>query len=146
MKKDILYIAYGSNLNLKQMRGRCPKATPLHSMMLPNFRLVFKGVADIVEEPDMEVPVGVFKITEDCEKALDRYEGYPRLYSKIHFTMQGKLLMAYVMNHSEISPPSTGYYESIKQGYKDFNLDLKYLEHAKRHSYTNGRYGGELWG
>lgn len=143
---DIFYIAYGSNLNLKQMANRCPNAEPLYGMMLPNFRLVFRGVADISEDPDMKAPVGVFKITEKCEKALDRYEGFPRLYSKVHFDMKGDLLMAYVMNQHDIRPPSKGYYKGIEQGYRDFSLDLAYLEAAKRHSYSHRTYGGELWG
>ena len=140
----MLYIAYGSNLNLEQMAVRCPNAKAQHGMMLPNFRLVFRGVADISEEPDAKVPVGVFKITEDCEKALDRYEGLPRLYSKIHFEMGGDLLMAYVMNQCNISPPSTGYYESIAKGYEDFGFDLSYLQAAKRHSYSRQTFGGDL--
>jgi len=126
------------------MRHRCPNAIPLRGMMLPNFKLVFRGVADITEEPDAEVPVGLFEITHDCETALDRYEGFPRLYSKIHFEMDEKLMMAYVMNQRDIRPPSSGYYAGIRRGYFNFGLDVSYLEQARRHSYSHQTFGDLL--
>ena len=65
-----LYFSYGSNLNVSQMASRCPNAIQLGSTYLPNWRLVFRGVADI--EPSRNVddllPVGVWEITDECEK------------------------------------------------------------------------------
>ena len=77
-------MAYGSNLNLANMATRCPDAKHLGSMYIPNWKLVFRHVADIVPSYDKEdlLPVGVWEITKDCEKALDFYEGYPNLYGK----------------------------------------------------------------
>ncbi len=37
------YIAYGSNLNVRQMRVRCPKATILGTANLKGWGLLFKG-------------------------------------------------------------------------------------------------------
>ena len=42
-----LYAAYGSNLNKAQMQKRCPKSKPFGAIVLDEFRLVFKGVADM---------------------------------------------------------------------------------------------------
>ena len=42
-----LYAAYGSNLNKSQMKRRCPDSSPYVGIVLKNWRLVFKGVADI---------------------------------------------------------------------------------------------------
>ena len=42
-----LYAAYGSNLNKAQMQKRCPKSKPFGVIVLDEFRLVFKGVADL---------------------------------------------------------------------------------------------------
>ena len=41
MKK--YYIAYGSNLNIRQMRNRCPGAKPVGITMIPNYELLYKG-------------------------------------------------------------------------------------------------------
>ena len=37
------YIAYGSNLNVPQMRMRCPHATILGTANLKGWELLFKG-------------------------------------------------------------------------------------------------------
>ena len=76
------YIAYGSNMNIEQMSRRCPNAKPIGKTVLKNYKLVFKGVADIEKSESEEVPIVVWEITKECEKALDIYEGYPRLYRK----------------------------------------------------------------
>lgn len=37
------YIAYGSNLNVRQMRMRCPDAVIIGTAFIPDYRLLFKG-------------------------------------------------------------------------------------------------------
>ena len=81
----MLYLAYGSNLNKKQMSRRCPKAIPLEGVVIEDWKLVFRGVADIEPSKGSMLSAGLWRITEDCEKALDSYEGYPHLYDKIYF-------------------------------------------------------------
>ena len=39
-----LYIAYGSNLNLKQMKYRCPTAKLVGKGTIENYELQFKGM------------------------------------------------------------------------------------------------------
>ena len=63
-----LYIAYGSNLNKDQMKLRCPNAEPLDKLILKGWKLVFKGVDDIIRDEKSEVPIGIYKITEQFEK------------------------------------------------------------------------------
>ncbi len=127
-----IYLAYGSNLNKRQMSMRCPDAKPLGILMLPNYRLVFKGVADIIPAEGMKVPVALWSITEKCEKSLDRYEGFPNLYRKEYFHNKNtdQSYMAYVMNGYGLGLPSKSYYTSIAQGYEDFDIDLSYLKQA----------------
>lgn len=132
MKK--LYIAYGSNMNIKQMAMRCPKATPLGKYILEDYKLEFRGVANIIESKGARTPVAIWSITESCERSLDRYEGYPRLYRKeyIKLKIKGKeeIGMVYVMNIGKIAEPSEHYYNVIKQGYKDFHIQTMPLEIA----------------
>ena len=71
-----LYFAYGSNLNKSQMALRSPTAKALGSAYFPNWRLVFRGVADIEHGDEQDLlPVGIWRIEEADEAALDRYEG-----------------------------------------------------------------------
>ena len=83
-----LYIAYGSNLNIEQMGFRCPYAVPIGTTVLTDYRLMFRGgmdgnaVATIEPAKGESVPVLLWEITPRDEEALDRYEGWPRLYRK----------------------------------------------------------------
>ena len=78
----MLYMAYGMNTNRDAMKVRCPKAKPLGGFYLPDTRLVFRGVADIVPDMDTICPVVLWEITHDCLRALDKLEGYPHLYNR----------------------------------------------------------------
>ena len=141
--KSYLYGAYGSNLNLGQMSLRCPKAEPVGSLMLHGWELKFRGVADIEEVEGGTVPIGLWRITQACESALDVYEGYPHLYTKKICTVKGMKeelgtdsVMLYMMQRSEVHPPSMPYLDCIMQGYEDFGLDVDYLRFAIKDAYA----------
>lgn len=127
------YLAYGSNLNKRQMKYRCPDAVPVGSCVVNDYELVFRGVATIEPKPGDSVQCGIWKISQEDEIRLDSYEGYPRLYVKQDFwvTVKGKTVqaMAYVMTNGirRLSPPSTEYLLTIAGGYDDFGLDDKPL-------------------
>ena len=117
----MLYMAYGMNTNRDAMAVRCPKAKPLGGFYLPDTRLVFRGVADIVPDTDTICPVVLWDITIDCLRALDRLEGYPTFYGRRKINTDW---IVYEMNDkTRTSPPNGGYYKMIEDGYKDFGLD-----------------------
>ena len=66
MKK--YYLAYGSNLNLSQMRRRCPNAKKVGSFLLRGYELEFRYYLTIKKSPNGEVPLGIFEIDENDEK------------------------------------------------------------------------------
>ena len=39
----------------------------------------------------MQVAMGLWEISDACEKALDIYEGFPHLYRKLYFDIDGKV-------------------------------------------------------
>lgn len=136
------YAAYGSNTNLIKMRERCPGAELMGTAILENYKLTFRGyfrgVANIEPCKGKSVPIVLWKITEDCEMALDLYEGYPKLYEKKEIKVKvssGKVkkAMVYVMTADYTNMPATPascYYQVIAQGYNDNELDIKLLETA----------------
>ncbi|MEG0689074.1 MAG: gamma-glutamylcyclotransferase family protein, partial [Hungatella sp.] len=82
MSKNRLYIAYGSNLNLPQMGMRCPTAEVVGTSEIKNCELLFRGgrrgaVATIEPLEGSSVTVLLWKIKQQDELALDRYEGFP---------------------------------------------------------------------
>ena len=135
----LLYAAYGSNLNKQQMMIRCPLSKPFSSIVLKVWRLVFKGVADIEKNTKHIVQLGLYKITQHCEKKLDNYEGYPKVYRKyyIYRNIKGKDLkiMFYGMEQKfSYASPTEKYYKVIDIGYKDWNFDRQYIFKAGNHS------------
>ena len=135
----MLYLAYGSNLNVRQMKIRCPLAKTAGKFLMPDYKLIFRSVADITKSKGDKVPIGVWEITEQCEKALDRYEGYPNLYRKefISIKQNGKRVSAmfYQMNDESYEyPPQSGYYRTIEEGYDNFTLEKGYLTNAFENS------------
>ena len=76
----MLYFAYGSNLNLFQMKRRCKDSIFLKKINLKDFRLTFRSkyrAADIEPKKNLIVPGGLFDISKSDEKKLDVYEDYP---------------------------------------------------------------------
>ena len=127
----MLYFAYGSNLNLFQMKRRCKVIIFLKKINLKNFRLTFiikYLAADIEPKRNSIVPGGLFDISKSDEKKLDVYEDYPSLYRKFYFTYYGKKVMTYTMvNKTPFRFPTERYLNVVKRGYKDCGLDSKYL-------------------
>ena len=76
------YIAYGSNLSVAQMNSRCPDAIPIGTAMLNGYKLLFKGPATIDSVDGCSVPVAIWNTSEEDEKKLDEFEGYPYAYEK----------------------------------------------------------------
>lgn len=138
------YLAYGSNLNIEQMKHRCPTAKKVGVAYINNYRLAFKGhptcsYYTIIPAKGHRVPVGVWEVDEDCKRSLDVYEGYPRFYTIHTFrnielirndgTVQLISAFAYIMNkYVDYGMPTGNYYITCSQGYKDFNFDIKYID------------------
>ena len=82
--EETLYFAYGSNINLEQMEHRCPDAQLVGPVTLQNYELQFRssGFATVSPKKGSVVHGLLWKLTPKSEQALDRYEGYPRHYTK----------------------------------------------------------------
>ena len=130
----MLYFAYGSNLNLFQMKRRCKDSVFLKKYELKGYRLNFRSkyrAADIEKSKNSLVPGALFEISKSDEKKLDVYEDYPILYKKLYFTYYNKTVMTYIMvNKTEFKYPTERYLNVVKRGYKDCKLDTKYLKVA----------------
>lgn len=134
-----LYGAYGSNLNFEQMAHRCPTARFLGAGTIDGYTLEFRGracgVANVAPCEGSSVPVGIWLTEPADEAALDRYEGYPRLYKKqdIPVAFGGRMtpVMFYVMAAElPVRLPSEEYFNTILAGYGDCGIDSKGLFEA----------------
>ena len=127
----MLYFAYGSNINLFQMKRRCKDSVFLKKYELKGYKLNFRSTyraADIEKSKNFIVPGALFEISKSDEKKLDVYEDFPILYKKLYFSYYNKTVMTYIMvNKTEFRYPTERYLNVVKQGYKDCNLDIKFL-------------------
>lgn len=137
------YLAYGSNLNVRQMRHRCPNARPVGTAVLQNYELLFKGSQSgsyLTVEPKEGsfVPLGVWEVDAIDEKHLDQYEGFPTFYYKkelpIEFTgivsgkKRSRLGFIYIMHEErKIGIPSTFYMRTCMEGYDNFGFNIQPL-------------------
>ena len=141
MKK--FYLAYGSNLNVKQMQFRCPDARIVGTAEIPNYQLLFKGsktgsYLTIEKCEGGTVPVVIWEVTEQDEKTLDRYEGYPDFYYKRELKVKYKGIrtgnrrtataFVYIMHEDRpIGVPSDFYMDTCLEGYDTFYFDSSIL-------------------
>lgn len=150
--KPQLYWAYGSNLNVENMKFRCPGAVKKGRLFVTGGRLVFRGVADVVSsENEIErIPGGLWQITRRCEVALDRYEGVAGgLYVKRYIRYTDKhgvehRVLYYKMRQQGIMPPSEYYLNTIIDGYRDFGLPLEELDQAVQRSWKDKELNEQL--
>ena len=141
----IKYFAYGSNLDLPQMKRRCPSSKLISKGSLSGYRLTFNrfssgwggGVADVIQEQGSEVWGLVFEISDSDLERLDRYEGcykeqtslYERWKAVID-TPDGQVCDVWVYTVAEkqkFVKPTLEYLQIIKEAAKKWNFPKTYL-------------------
>ena len=145
------YLAYGSNLSMAQMAGRCPDAVYVGTAEIADYQLLFKGSQTgsyLTVEPKTgkKVPVLVWRISDRDERNLDRYEGCPEFYYKREITVEMKSLtdgiplgkidaLIYIMHEERsLGCPTLRYYEVCLEGYIRFGFPRGILEQALKDS------------
>ena len=138
--EEILYFAYGSNINLEQMEHRCPDAQIVGPVTLENYELQFRGhgFATVAPKEGSVVHGLLWKLPPVSEQTLDRYEGYPRHYTKEQVSVRttdgaAVSVMVYIMaeplcRQPALPPPH--YYRAIQQGFEANGLPVESLEEA----------------
>lgn len=134
------YFAYGSNLNVDEMKLRCPGAVSICKCTLQDYHLAFRnGFLTIEPMKGMCVPCVIWQISDEDEQTLDRYEGYPEFYRKENITVEvtsgfvkphGILItgMIYIMvDGFPLQKPSDSYFNTVLRGYNDFGISQRWL-------------------
>lgn len=142
----MLYVAYGSNMNLEQMEYRCPNSYVVGNGKLNKWKLVFNIHADVIYTDNKEdfVPVVVWNIADGDWDRLDMYEGFPSYYVKqivdvILNNGEIEKAIVYVMAEKRkgICPPYYNYFKGIENGYIENGIDVECLYKALEYSCEN---------
>ena len=128
----MLYFAYGMNTNSQGMAQRCPGAVAFGSAKLLGHRFRFSGPADVQRDRHSDVDGVLWDITEDCLTSLDTLEGYPYYYDRkwadVEFGGEVCKALVYYMNPGHRnSPPSSGYFSMVLEGYEEFGVPTRQL-------------------
>jgi cation transport regulator ChaC len=132
----VYYFAYGSNLNRKQMRERCPDSKPMFVATLHNYKLVFVGwsrqwrggVATIKSFRGDRVLGAIYEVSEKDLRRLDKYEGYPDNYNRLKVKVNDEgsepiEAVTYIKaGRLEETQPSQEYLAIIQQGYREWDV------------------------
>jgi hypothetical protein len=117
-----LYFAYGRNMHPEIMARRCPAAGFIGPALLPEHRLLIntRGVSTVVPEAGSAVHGVLWRLSAECEAALDEIEGVARnIYRKelVRPLLDNALAepaMVYIANDVEPAQPREGYLESLE--------------------------------
>ncbi len=117
-----LYAAYGSNMDPAQMEVRAPHSPMAGTGWLVGWRLTFGGedltwegaLATVVEEPESQVFVVIYDVTDADAEQLDRWEGgelglHKKLRLRVHMLEGEVLAWLYVLDAYEGGMPSARY-------------------------------------
>jgi gamma-glutamylcyclotransferase len=134
----IYYFAYGSNLDLMQMRKRCPGSELVAPAVLADHTLLFAGyskrwagpVATVRKRPGHSVPGAVYRITRKDKRRLDGFEGCPFVYERrrVKVTTAEGAVDAYtyrMVDDRKRGRPSEKYLAAIVGGYHRLGFHLE---------------------
>lgn len=129
------YFSYGMNTNLSSMAMRCPQARSLGAAVLPHYRFEFKNFATVVPAMDEQVHGVLWEISDNCEKSLDRLEGYPIYYGKINVWAEHEGIMVPCMTYlmypeEEFNYPSPSYVGMLEEGYRAHGIVTNQIDQA----------------
>jgi gamma-glutamylcyclotransferase (GGCT)/AIG2-like uncharacterized protein YtfP len=129
------YFSYGMNTNLGSMAMRCPEAKSLGAAVLSHYAFEFKSFATVTPKLSAETHGVLWEITKNCEKSLDRLEGYPHYYNKIIVMVwfKGEYVpaMTYLMYpDEELNYPSDSYVKMLEEGYNEHGIDPGQINRA----------------
>lgn len=143
--KPIYYFAYGSNMDMEQMRWRCPDAKRIDTAVLHGWKFALDevGYATVVPEAGASVPGLLWTLTDADEAELDTYEGVRyNCYEKVTLSVATK--RAYEPTQALVYVSLRGANEGARvQGY------LERIVHAAAHAGFGASCLGmlkDLWG
>jgi len=121
----IFYFAYGSNMEHKRMKRRCPDAVKYSDGVLFGWKRVVneKGVDTIVrgESNDDHVEGTVWLISKSDVETLDKREGvhvgdYIKRYLEIDVPGKDKICLVYIATNSKPGTVKANYKRIVKKG------------------------------
>ena len=127
------YFAYGSNLNTKQFKARCPNSRYVGNAVLRNYEFIIasRGFATVIPCRGSRVEGCLCELTTADERTLDRCEGvkqgcYRKEYLPVQVGSKTIRALVYIDNDPALGSPEIGYVKKILLGAADRELSMAY--------------------
>jgi gamma-glutamylcyclotransferase (GGCT)/AIG2-like uncharacterized protein YtfP len=140
--KTPLYFAYGSNLDVEQMRARCPNAQPRFRALLEAHGLEFThwsqrwrgGAADVIADAQRRVWGAVYEMGAGDFEALDPFESG---YDRVELVVRGDdgrahAVTSYAVRAKRSFAPHPEYLGKILRWGEHWRFPPEYLEQLRR--------------
>jgi len=128
------YFAYDLTLKRDQMLKVCPESKPKFTATLHHYQLIFTDWTRLWRGATATVKAlrggkmlgGIYEVTEDCLKKLDKYHGTD--YHRLNVTVNNEdsepvESVTYIRNRpGDQAKPSPEYLAIMQQGYKEWRL------------------------
>jgi gamma-glutamylcyclotransferase (GGCT)/AIG2-like uncharacterized protein YtfP len=128
------YFAYGANMDVAAMAGRCPGAALLGIARLPGYRFVIAhaGYASLEPDPAADVHGVLWHLTPRDVELLDVFEGVPEgLYRKAVFSIDGGPALVYVPADRARGKPAPGYIAGVVAAAMVHGLPEDYIKELR---------------
>lgn len=137
---SVLYFAYGSNMESRQMKVRCPDHKIRGVAQLANYTLAFtrwsrswnSGTADILPQRGAIVHGVVYELSLEDLKRLDKFANYPQAYIRQDVVVEvgGARLpvLTYIAVRNGVFLPSKKYLDQMTEGACEHSLPEGYVE------------------
>lgn len=142
---ELLYFAYGSNMDERRMGERAPRARPVGPGRLDGYRLEFNlystewegGVANLEPAPDGHVWGVLWEMPASELEALNAYHGHPTFFRREEVSVQGApgRVIAYafrVAHQKAYIRPTDAYLARIRSAIRVRGLPPEALEMVDR--------------
>ncbi len=130
----MLYFAYGANLNIENMKIRCPNATFVGIGVLENFAFLCntRGVASIEPSLGNNVYGAVWELTQEDEAFLDLFEGvkggwYTKEYLMVSQEFTRRECLVYIASNNTKGKGVRDYLETIIADAQSYGFPEEYL-------------------
>ena len=141
-----LYFAFGSNMDTGQMAARCPGAQALGLATLEAHGLVFRGpsrhrgggVLSVDEMLGDHVRGLLYQVSDVHIEALDRFEGAPAWYERVHRAviddegMSHTAVLYRLPSRVVEMPPTPAYLAQVVAAFQVHGTDVEALLNASR--------------
>lgn len=144
------YFGYGMNTNTSGMATRCPDAVCLGAAVLPGYRFVFRGHADVELDADCYADGVLWQISDTDLQALDRLEGFPTYYLRHRAwaeTSDGDRVIAWIYTMADQSyewEPGEHYLQCCLEGYRENGVPTEQITDALQYVKTAPKYENML--